>query len=281
MTKKLLMALMLVTGLAMAQTSSGGDPSQQPGQQQPGTMPGTSDPNRQSPVQEGQTSLKGCLKQSGDNWVLAADNGQSVNLTGDSSMLKPHDGHLVQVQGTRGPDGSLQVSGVSMIAESCTPNQAASSAGEAVTGAAGATAGAAGGAASSGVKSTEHAADATSSALGSAAGQTKDAASDAADATQSAAQSAAGATQSAAGATQNAAEDAARSAQNAVTPSQTPSTAPSDQSTAPPAAPPASTGQAAPAQGTQHKLPQSASPLPLLALLGLGSLVTGLIARRK
>jgi hypothetical protein len=273
MTKKLLTALMLITGLAMAQTGSGGDASQQPSQQQPSTMPSTSDSNRQSPAattQESQTSLKGCLKQSGDNWVLAADNGQSVNLTGDSSMLKPHDGHLVQVQGTQASDGSLQVSGVTMIAESCTSNQATSSVGGAVAGAAGATAGAVGGAVSSGAKSTEQAADATSNALASAAGQTKDAASNAANATQSAAQSAAGATQ-------NAAEDAAHSAQNAVTPSQTPSTAPSDQS----AAPGASTAQPAPRQGTQNKLPQSASPLPLLALLGLGSLVTGLIGRRK
>jgi len=125
MTKKLLMALTLVTGLAMAQTSGGDASTQQPNQQQPNSIPSTSDSNRQSPVattQAGQTSLKGCLKQSGDNWVLAADNGQSVNLTGDGSMLKPHDGHMVQVQGTQASDGSLQVSGVSMIAESCTPN---------------------------------------------------------------------------------------------------------------------------------------------------------------
>ena len=71
--------------------------------------------------------MRGCLKQSGGNWVLAADNGQSVNLQGDSSILKPHDGHQVQVQGTRASDGSLQVSSVNMISDSCTNNQAASS----------------------------------------------------------------------------------------------------------------------------------------------------------
>ena len=70
--------------------------------------------------------MRGCLKQSGGNWVLAADNGQSVNLQGDSSILKPHDGHQVQVQGTRSSDGSLQVSSVNMISDSCTNNQAAS-----------------------------------------------------------------------------------------------------------------------------------------------------------
>jgi LPXTG-motif cell wall-anchored protein len=35
-------------------------------------------------------------------------------------------------------------------------------------------------------------------------------------------------------------------------------------------------------QGKQAKaLPQTASPLPLLGLLGLGSLATGLVSRRK
>ena len=54
--------------------------------------------------------MSGCLKRSGDNFVLAADNGQSVNLTGDSSLLKPHEGHAIHVLGTLASDGSLQVS---------------------------------------------------------------------------------------------------------------------------------------------------------------------------
>jgi LPXTG-motif cell wall-anchored protein len=36
-----------------------------------------------------------------------------------------------------------------------------------------------------------------------------------------------------------------------------------------------------PAGDNSGQLPQTGSPLPLLGLLGLGSLVTGLIARKK
>src|SRR6476660_10435753 len=104
MNRKFILAMMLASGMAFAQTGSSG-----------------------STTNDQQASLRGCLKQAGGNWVLAADNGQSVNLQGDSSMLKPHDGHQVQIQGTRSSDGSLQVSSVNMISDSCTSNQAASS----------------------------------------------------------------------------------------------------------------------------------------------------------
>src|SRR6185503_6624332 len=142
MNKKFILALMLTTGMAFAQTGSSGstpDQSSQPSQQPSTTSPSTS-PSIPSTDQTNSTatstsdqsnSMKGCLKQSGGNWVLAADNGQSVNLQGDSSMLKPHDGHQVQVQGTRSSDGSLQVSSVNMISDSCTNNQAAAGAGAA------------------------------------------------------------------------------------------------------------------------------------------------------
>src|SRR6476660_6452431 len=134
MNKKFILALMLTTGMAFAQTgSSGSTPDQQPSQQpsttSPSTSPSTTDQSNSTTTSTTSTttstsdqsnSMRGCLKQSGGNWVLAADNGQSVNLQGDSSILKPHDGHQVQVQGSRASDGSLQVSSVSMISDSCT-----------------------------------------------------------------------------------------------------------------------------------------------------------------
>src|SRR5262245_21500996 len=118
MTKKILIGMLLAAGMAFAQSSSspGSSDQQQPtsnpsstdqqqpstnpsstDQQQPSTYPSSQDQSNQNPNANpsggNQTSLKGCLKQAGSNWVLAADNGQSVNLSGDSSMLKPHDGH--------------------------------------------------------------------------------------------------------------------------------------------------------------------------------------------
>jgi hypothetical protein len=235
MNKKFLLALMLTTGLAFAQ--------QKPSTQQP---PPTSDQSNQTPTSAGQNSLTGCLKGSGDAWVLVAE-GQSTPLSGDSSTLKPHNGHQVQVKGSQASDGSFQVTDVVMIAESCPGNQA-SSAGGAVTGAAGATAGAV-------AAGAEKTADATQSAAGNAADATKSAASDAASATQNAASDTASATQNATAPSQN-------PAPSATTPSQSP--APSDNT-----------------QAANNKLPQTASPLPLLGLLGLGSVVSGLIARRK
>src|SRR5436305_7559939 len=125
MNKKFLLALMLTAGMAFAQTGSSGSTPDQSSQQPsttspstspstPSTSPSTTDQTNSSATSTSSTttstsdqsnSMRGCLKQSGGNWVLASDNGQSINLQGDSSMLKPHDGHQVQVQGTRGSDG--------------------------------------------------------------------------------------------------------------------------------------------------------------------------------
>src|ERR1700744_6497965 len=180
MSKKFILALMLASGMAFAQTGgTGSTPDQSQPSQQP-TSPSTSSPSTDQSSQtatptstsDQQTSLKGCLKQSGGNWVLNADNGQSVNLSGDSSALKPHDGHQVQVQGTRGSDGSLQVSSINMISDSCTSNQASaapssdSSAAAATTGAA---AGAATGAATTDSASANQSAATTSSPAGASA----------------------------------------------------------------------------------------------------------------
>ena len=120
MTKKILLILMLATGMAFAQ-NRGSAPDQQQQQQPPSqTQPSTS--QQKSPVSAGQNSLTGCLKGSGDSWVLVAE-GQSTPISGDSSKLKPHNGHQVQVKGSQASDGSFQVTDVVMIAESCSPGR--------------------------------------------------------------------------------------------------------------------------------------------------------------
>jgi cytoskeletal protein RodZ len=169
MNKRILMAFVLASGMALAQAGGGSagstsstDQNQNPqsttaqpsssDQQQsttPSTQtPGTTDQNNQSnPSQtspsnpssatatsSGQdTVLRGCLKQSGGNWVIS-QNGQDTTLTGDDSMLKPHDGHQVEVHGTQSSGGSLQVSSVNMISESCTGSDTASSTGAGAAG---------------------------------------------------------------------------------------------------------------------------------------------------
>lgn len=237
MNRKLFLALMLASGMAFAQTGGTGSTPDQQQQQQPSqqpTSPSTDQSSQPSTATaDQQASMKGCLKQSGGNWVLAADNGQSVNLQGDSSMLKPHDGHQVQVSGTRTSDGSLQVSSVNMISDSCTSNQAAST-----------DTGAAAGAAAAGSQ---------------AADKTAEAAKSAAD-TATAAQANPPSTQS----TPDQSQQPATTTAPGAAPDQTTAAAPADQS--------AKAGQ---------KLPQTASPLPLLGLLGFGSMATGLIGRKK
>ncbi|HEV3317625.1 MAG TPA: hypothetical protein VG488_11670, partial [Candidatus Angelobacter sp.] len=113
MTKKLLMTLMtltLATGIAFAQTGSGSTGSQNP--QTPSST--TASPS------SSESTVRGCLKQSGSDWILSQSGaGQDITLKGDSSMLKPHDGHQVEVKGTQADNNTLQVSSVSMISDSC------------------------------------------------------------------------------------------------------------------------------------------------------------------
>lgn len=121
MNKKIVLILMLATGMAFAQNRGAPPDQQQPSQQQPSqqqTQPST----QKSPTSAGQGSLSGCLKGSGDSWVLVAE-GQSTPVSGDSSKLKPHNGHQVQLKGTQASDGSFQVTDVVMIAESCSPGR--------------------------------------------------------------------------------------------------------------------------------------------------------------
>lgn len=127
MKKKIfVMALMLASSLAWAQ-SSGSSPGstdhQQPAPQQ--NQPTTSN---QAPASSGQSSMTGCLKGSDGSWVLVAE-GQSTPVTGDSATLSPHNGHQVQLKGMPGSDGSFQVTDVVMIAESCPSPQGDASSG--------------------------------------------------------------------------------------------------------------------------------------------------------
>ena len=131
MNKKLLMAFVLTASMALAQagggssgssgSASGGAGSTSTDQQQPGaqtnpsTQPGTSSTDQNtnnsnmsatSSSSGQETTLRGCLKQSGGNWILSQSGGQDISLNGDTSQLKPHDGHQVEVRGSRSSDTS-------------------------------------------------------------------------------------------------------------------------------------------------------------------------------
>jgi len=121
MTNKILLILVLASGMAFAQNRPGSAPDQQQQQQPPSgqTQPSTT---QKSPTSAGQNSLTGCLKGSGDAFVLVAE-GQSTPVSGDTSKLKQHNGHQVQLKGQQASDGSFQVTDVIMVAESCAPGR--------------------------------------------------------------------------------------------------------------------------------------------------------------
>jgi len=113
MNKAWMLALALAAGMAWIQEPS------PPDRQKPATRSGPASEPTAEP-----SSLKGCLKQLGGNWVLAADTGQTVSLIGDSSMLRPHDGRQIEVQGKPSVDGTFHVFSVTRISDSCTSQRA-------------------------------------------------------------------------------------------------------------------------------------------------------------
>lgn len=121
-----LIVMVLVGGMALAQTSSSGTNTQTPGQN-PNSQSQTM-PNR---FPTSQQTLRGCLRQSGNNWTIS-QSGQETALIGDSSLLSPHEGEQVEVQGTQPIGGPVQVTSVIKIYRYCigqssTPTPAPSS----------------------------------------------------------------------------------------------------------------------------------------------------------
>ena len=123
MNRKFLATLVLASGMALAQTGSNSAGTPLPGQNpQSGQSSATASSSPSS-----QQTFRGCLRQSGGNWTLS-ENGQDMAVTGDDSMLKPHDGQQVEVQGTQPAGSSLQVTSLTTISSSCIGQAPSSSA---------------------------------------------------------------------------------------------------------------------------------------------------------
>ena len=281
MNRKLVMALMLASGMAFAQAGGGSSgsatPDQQPSAQQPSTTeqqppaqqpstteqqatPGTTQSTTATTSTAGQqTTVRGCLKQSGGNWTLASDNGQTINLMGDDATLKPNDAHQVEIVGTQSPDGSLQVSSVNVISDTCTNQQASGSTGAATAPATGP--------------------DQSSPASTQTPSSTQPPASTSSTGESMSGQSAAGSTTTTPSSTEQSTTGSAAPSSAEQPSGQSATSAPGAATSSDQKAAGASDQNANAAAG--QKLPQTASPLPLLGLLGFGSLVSGLVARRR
>jgi hypothetical protein len=234
-------------------------------------------------------SFKGCLNGSGGSWTLTSDKGKSMNLSGTDNQLSPYQGQEVRIQGVEASDGSITVSSIDKVSEACA-NQAASTGGQSST-------------TSQNDINSQSSTSSTSTTSQSATATTPSSADNMSQSTQAPATSTAPDNSNAA--TSQTSSTSTSGAAAATTPpvtNQTPEntvgSGQTGQSSAESTASSA-TGQNAD-QGVRHysdmdqnagnnnasdnagsKLPQTASPLPLLGLLGLGSLVTGVVSRRK
>lgn len=109
------------------------------------TTPSSSSPSSSSSASQssqtsagGETTVEGCLSGSSGSYTLAAKDGTTYQLTGDTAKLSEHVGHEVKVTGTAnsaassssssnasgtagtaGSEKSLQVSSVKHISKTC------------------------------------------------------------------------------------------------------------------------------------------------------------------
>jgi len=264
-------------------------------------------------------TIQGCLSGSSGNFTLTSDSGQTYQLVGTTDELNNHVGHEIQVTGTitpasttsgqTNPSGqtaanTFNVSSVKMISDTCTggtgatppassqtpPESAMGSQSEANPSAAtnpaypgaqpsqsavgtnpSAESAAASGAYPSSGEQPSAPATAQTTPPSSAAPATGTTGSESTSTTSSVTQQQTQTTPSSEATNQTGTEANPNAAMGQTGQKANPNTAGQTGTEA------GQTGQAA--QGT--KLPQTASPLPLMGLLGLGSLAGGLIARPK
>jgi hypothetical protein len=272
--------MLLAAGIAVAQDTppSGEQPAQPAPQEQT--------PQSDQAADQSSTTIRGCLSGSDNNFTISDQSGQSYKLSGDTSMLSQHVGHEVELTGKLGdmaageqPSGEqagaattgdqklFEVSNVTMISEKCaagTGEQPTPESGAAMSQPQSETAAPA----TSTTPDTSAQSTTPSTTTPDTSAQTTPPATTAPDA--SAQQTPPATTEP--DAAQPAAPAQEEAAQQPETPEQ-----PEQPAT-----------EAAPAQdqtqdqaAADEQLPQTATPLPLLALLGLGSLAAGLWSRRK
>jgi len=142
MRKQFLIASIMALGMGIAQAQSGSMPQPMQG--------GTQSPSRPEAGQTqmgqgaGSTSMNpvgttgtqaaapqtftGCLTRSSNGWSLATDQGKNVNVSGTDNQLSQYSNQEVNIQGVQAEDGSVTVSSVDKVADTCNNNgQAAAS----------------------------------------------------------------------------------------------------------------------------------------------------------
>jgi hypothetical protein len=314
MKKQLIITSVLAFGMSIAQAQtqttspapmqgSSNDPRQ--GVQQPAQPAAAQGMATESNAQPAAQSFKGCLNGSPGSWTLTSDKGKTSSVSGTDSQLSPYKGQEVRIQGVQANDGSISVTSIDQVSTTCA-NQAASNAGtqssntnpnDTTTQSSTSTS------TTQSTTTTQPPSDTTmnqSSTQAPASATTPETKGEVSGQTSVTSSTAPGATTPPV--TSQTPPNGVGSGQTAQSTAQNPPASTADQNAAS-----STTGQSNNPnqnatttanqnadQGIKHysdmdqnagntkgNLPQTASPLPLLGLLGLGSLIAGLINRRK
>jgi Protein of unknown function (DUF5818) len=100
MPKTLLLLLTLVFSAAWIQAQESQQSPQTPSSHSTGTMSGTAG-TQAGGYGAGETTVEGCLHASGGNYTLTDSSGNTYQLQGDTATLSEHNGHEVQITGTK------------------------------------------------------------------------------------------------------------------------------------------------------------------------------------
>src|SRR5690348_10620814 len=134
MRKQFLIASVLALGMgfAQAQTQSMPAPMQSgtgstsrpdAGQVQPGAPPATDGSVGTVGTMGAQTnapqSFQGCLTRGSNGWSLATSQGNTVNVNGTDDQLSQYSNQQVSIQGTQANDGSIAVSSINKVSDTC------------------------------------------------------------------------------------------------------------------------------------------------------------------
>ncbi|HEY7406248.1 MAG TPA: hypothetical protein VIB39_22165 [Candidatus Angelobacter sp.] len=255
--------------------------NQQQQQSSVGGVPGLGTPSSTDTAPQ---SFKGCVSGSSGSWNLTTDKGKNLVLSGADAQISPYTGHEVRISGVQASDGTVSINTIDQLPGSC-PNETASN-------------------------TATQSSNATSdnSATSTTTSSTESTATTQPPATAT--------TPESSGAMSGQSTSPAGNNPGTTTPpvtNQTPANTVGSGQTAQPTTQPPATGNAPEANAAGNnaeqssnpgvrkysdmdqnasktgssagdnaqKLPQTASPLPLLGLFGLGSLAAGLIGRRN
>jgi hypothetical protein len=257
-------------------------------------------------------SFKGCLNGSPGSWTLTSDKGKTAAVSGTDNQLSQYQGQEVRIKGVQTSDGSITVSSIDKVSDACATQSASNTATQNSSTSQNDINNQSSTATTSSTTQPSSSANMGNQSTAPATSTTPD--NSAAMNNQSTMNSQSSTTTSSSTTTPGATtppvsnqtpSNSVGTGQTTQSAAQTPSTSTSDQNTA---SSTSSSDQNSTAnqnttsndqnanQGVHQysdmdqnagnnkansKLPQTASPLPLIGLLGLGSLLTGLVSRRK